>query len=88
MADIFVQCPRTGAPVSTGLKTEWVFLKSLPSVAVPLRCPACGQMHKWKPDEAWIGSARQQAEPNLLSASRASLLAASSGGGAKTPEYD
>ena len=76
MADILVQCPRTGAPVPTGLKTEWVLLKSLPCVAVPLRCPACGQMHKWKPDDAWIGSARQSSDANLLSASRASLLAA------------
>jgi len=86
LADIFVQCPRTGAPVPTGLKTEWVLLKSLPSVAVPLRCPACGQMHKWKPDDAWIGSARQSSDANLLNASRASLFAASSGNGAKTPE--
>jgi hypothetical protein len=84
LADIFVQCPRTGAPVSTGLKTEWVLLKSLPSVAVPLRCPACGQMHKWKPDDAWIGSDRQSADAGLLS--RASLYAASSRDGAKTPE--
>jgi hypothetical protein len=86
LADIFVQCPRTGAPVPTGLKTEWVLLKSLPSVAVPLRCPACGQMHKWKPDDAWIGSARQSGDANLLNASRAPLFAASSGNGAKTPE--
>ena len=47
MADIFVQCPRTGTPISTGLKTEWVLLKSLPRVPIPVRCPACGQMHKW-----------------------------------------
>jgi hypothetical protein len=86
LADIFVQCPRTGAPVSTGLKTEWVLLKSLPCVAVPLRCPACGQMHKWKPDDAWIGSARQSSDANLLNPSRVPLLAASSGNGAKTPE--
>jgi hypothetical protein len=80
LADILVQCPRTGAPVSTGLKTEWVLLKSLPCVAVPLRCPACGQMHKWKPDDAWIGSARQSSDASLLNASRAPLYAA------KTPE--
>jgi hypothetical protein len=88
LADIFIQCPRTGAPVSTGLKTEWVFLKSLPCVAVPLRCPACGQMHRWKPDDAWIGSARQPAEPDMLRVSRAPMLAASGANGAKTPECD
>jgi hypothetical protein len=51
---MFVQCPRTGTAVSTGLKTEWVVLHSLPRVAIPLRCPACGQMHKWRPQDAWI----------------------------------
>ena len=75
LADIFVQCPRTGAPVPTGLKTEWVLLKSLPCVAVPMRCPSCGQMHKWKPDDAWIGAARPSAEAGLLDARRAALLA-------------
>jgi hypothetical protein len=69
------------------LKTEWVFLKSLPCVAVPLRCPACGQMHKWKPDDAWVGSARPVGGAGLVTASRASLLAAA-GTGAKTPECD
>jgi hypothetical protein len=86
LADILVQCPRTGAPVWTGLKTEWVLLRSLPSVAVPLRCPACGQMHKWKPDDAWIGSARQSSDASLLNASQAVLYAASGRDGAKTPE--
>ena len=85
MADILVQCPRTGAPVPTGLKTEWVFLKSLPCVAVPLRCPACGQMHKWKPNDAWIGSARPLASAGAVTASRAPALATA---GAKMPECD
>jgi hypothetical protein len=87
LADILVQCPRTGAPVSTGLKTEWVFLRSLPSVAVPLRCPACGQMHKWKPGDAWIGSARQSDDGNFVP-SRTPLAMASGNNGAKLPECD
>jgi|SRR5262245_19732463 len=56
VADIVVQCPRTGTPVPTGLKSEWVFLRSLPRVAIPLRCPACGQTHRWQPQEAWIAA--------------------------------
>ena len=46
------------------------------------------RLSRWRwilPDDAWIGSARQSSDANLLSASRASLAAAS-GGGAKTPE--
>jgi hypothetical protein len=42
-------------PISTSLKAEWVLLKSLPRVPIPLRCPTCGLMHKWDPQDAWTG---------------------------------
>jgi endogenous inhibitor of DNA gyrase (YacG/DUF329 family) len=54
---IFTKCPTTGRPVSTGLKAESVIFESLPAVAVPLCCPACGKTHNWKPAQAWIGTA-------------------------------
>lgn len=65
LANIFISCPVTGTPVTTGLTTNWVVFHSLPSVAVPLRCPACGQTHRWKPQDAWIGHAAQS--PDLTS---------------------
>jgi hypothetical protein len=52
--EILILCPHTSTPVTTGLRIDWVVFKSLPPVAVPLRCPACGQMHRWKPGDAWI----------------------------------
>jgi hypothetical protein len=57
--EILILCPRTSAPVTTGLRIDWVVFNSLPPVAVPLRCPACGQIHKWKPQDAWINSKHQ-----------------------------
>jgi hypothetical protein len=45
-------------------------------------------MHKWKPDDAWIGVARQPSDPSLLRASSASLFGASTIAAAKTPECD
>jgi hypothetical protein len=39
-----------------------------------MRCPSCGQMHKWKPGDAWIGAVRPSAEAGLLEP-RAALLA-------------
>jgi hypothetical protein len=54
---IFTKCPTTGLPVSTGLKADSVIFESLPPVAIPLCCPACGKTHRWKPAEAWIGTA-------------------------------
>jgi hypothetical protein len=71
LADIFVQCPRTGAPISTGLKSEWVLLNSLPPVPIPVRCPACGQMHKWVPQDAWMGPALPAPARRIFSGSRA-----------------
>jgi len=70
LADIFVQCPRTGAPISTGLKSEWVLLESLPRVPIPVRCPACGQMHKWMPQDAWMGPVLPSHVPMQFSGSR------------------
>jgi hypothetical protein len=55
MSDILVKCPFTLKSVPTGLKAEWVVLDSLPPVAIPLSCPACGQLHKWRREDAWIG---------------------------------
>jgi hypothetical protein len=51
---ILIFCPRTSVPVPTGLRIDWVVFNSLPPVAVPLHCPACGQVHEWKPQDAWI----------------------------------
>jgi hypothetical protein len=60
--DIFINCPNTGVPVGTGLATRSVVFSSLPPVAVPLCCPACGQIHKWKPQDAWIGHPLQPSD--------------------------
>ena len=51
---ILIKCPRNRRPVSTGLTTDMVIFDSLPPVTVPLRCPACGQIHWWKPEDAWV----------------------------------
>ena len=57
MGDILVKCPHTFQAVPTGLKAEWVLLGSLPPVAIPFVCAACGQTHTWKRQDAWIGNA-------------------------------
>ena len=54
MSDILILCPETHRPVPTGLTTDMVVFKTLPLVALPLHCLACGHVHKWKPTDAWI----------------------------------
>src|SRR5580704_18073113 len=63
--DIVILCPRKNIPVPTGLKVAWVVFKSLPPVAVPLHCPACGHVHRWRPKDAWIDPGQELREPNL-----------------------
>jgi hypothetical protein len=63
--EILILCPRTSTPVTTGLRIEWVVFGSLPPVAVPLRCPACGQTHRWKPQDAWISTNPHWHEPDV-----------------------
>ena len=64
--EILILCPRTNAPVTTGLRIDWVVFNSLPPVAVPLRCPACGQTHRWKPEDAWVNTKYKLHEPSLV----------------------
>src|SRR5262245_63665773 len=88
VADIFVKCPRTGTPISTGLRTEWVLVKSLPRVPIPVRCPACGQMHKWDSQDAWIGPVLESRPPTRLSGSRAASWSTSASKDGKTQDLD
>jgi hypothetical protein len=88
LAEIFVQCPTTGTPISTGLKTEWVLLTSLPCIALPLRCPVCSQVHHWHPQDAWIGPAMPSHTGNFLGASRPASVATFARNEGKIPRRD
>jgi len=63
MPDILIFCPVTAEPVQTGLDTETVIFDSLPSLAIPLLCPLCGQTHYWKPENAWV---HEQSSPQAV----------------------
>jgi hypothetical protein len=54
MAEILTRCPETGRAISTGLTTESVIFESLPKVPVPVKCPDCGEVHKWTTATAWV----------------------------------
>jgi hypothetical protein len=62
LSDVLILCPKTHRPVPTGLTTNMVVFKTLPPVAVPLLCPACGQVHEWKPADAWISDIETSAQ--------------------------
>lgn len=54
MGVLMIQCPSTGRPVSTGI--EMLAIEQLPMVIAKARCPACGQVHEWTKDDAWLAN--------------------------------
>jgi hypothetical protein len=54
MPNIMIRCPITGKAVPTGLSTETVLFDSLGDISVPMRCPACLKVHRWKRKDAWV----------------------------------
>ncbi len=52
MGVIMIKCPSTGRAVSTGIETS--NLDKLPSVIATMKCSACGRVHEWTKDQAWL----------------------------------
>ena len=52
MGILMITCPSTGRAVSTGIETSDV--KQLPTVIATTVCPACGRVHEWTKDNAWL----------------------------------
>ena len=58
MAIISIRGPTTGRAVSTGI--EVVSTDQLPVVTARLVCPACGRVHEWTKQAAWLDSGGDQ----------------------------
>jgi hypothetical protein len=54
MPRIMITCPIYGKAIETGLTSEQVILDTLSDVTIPVHCPACLKVHKWRPMDAWI----------------------------------
>jgi hypothetical protein len=54
MSEIMIHCSTLGTAVPTGLTADKVIFETLPPVPIPVECPACRKVHKWKPAEAWV----------------------------------
>ena len=55
MPNVMINCPILKVAVPTGLTTEAILFQSLPTeLEIPMRCPVCKKLHKWKPRLAWI----------------------------------
>ena len=52
MAIIMIKCPSKGCAVSTGIEVADV--DQLPTVVATTVCSACGRVHEWTKDDAWL----------------------------------
>ena len=54
MARVMIECPQTHKPVYTGNNFTWMEFDSLALGEHELRCPECGQVHRWNKSEAYL----------------------------------
>jgi hypothetical protein len=52
MGVLMIKCPSTGREVSTGIEMSAV--ERLPIVIATVKCSACGRVHEWTVDDAWL----------------------------------
>jgi hypothetical protein len=51
---VMIMCPTSLQEVPTGILIDEKSLKTLNGHAGERKCPACGQVHNWSLDEAWL----------------------------------
>ena len=62
MSSILIQCPKTLTEVSVGIETDEQSFQALPVQELTMRCPACGAVHIWSKDWAWLGDVPPQSK--------------------------
>jgi hypothetical protein len=58
VALIMIRCPTKGSTVSTGI--EVLGVEELPAVTATMACSACGGVHQWTKNEAWLSADGEQ----------------------------
>ena len=54
MAAIVIRCPRTETEVSVGIETDEQSFAMMPARKSKMTCPACGAVHVWSKNRAWL----------------------------------
>jgi hypothetical protein len=52
MGVLMIKCPSTGRAISTGIEMSAV--ERLPIVIATAKCSACGRVHEWTVNDAWL----------------------------------
>lgn len=56
MPRLMIRCPKTGAPVSTGMNFDEQSLQAANLWRNTIVCPRCGEAHTWDKKDAFLES--------------------------------
>jgi hypothetical protein len=51
---LMIKCPHTARPVDTGIEIKIQDFDTLLDVARTVECTACGMLHAWRKEDAWL----------------------------------
>ncbi len=54
MPRIMIKCPKNNKPVSTGMEKDADEFETFSSEGNSFDCPACGDMHSWEKNDAFL----------------------------------
>ena len=61
MGVVMIKCPATRRAVSTGI--EMCAVEELPLVLATMSCAACGRVHQWTKNDAWLADGGEEYRP-------------------------
>jgi hypothetical protein len=79
MGILMISCPSTGRAVSTGI--EMAGVDQLPTVTATIECSACGGVHEWSKDTAWLAEVGDSYRKTASSKAAADTAAARAANG-------
>ena len=62
MGSLFVRCPKTNKPISTGIETDPESLARMQSTTFSIACPHCGQPHELKMRETYTNGSTSKGD--------------------------
>ena len=62
MGSLFVRCPKTNKPISTGIETDPESLARMQSTILSIACPHCGQPHELKMSETYTNGSTSKGD--------------------------
>jgi hypothetical protein len=64
MGLLMLRCPTTGRGFDAGVDTDEAAFTQMPNTISTVRCPHCGEEHRWRPSDARLLDALNDSKPH------------------------